>query len=405
MLMSSSTIGAGLTLSPNSEMARILYVQGHRKLYNGDFTELGLERISREVPGLALNWFKRVADFYPEFMFSQLPDIEVEGNARATQAVNDVKDEWFKVLLEANRNMLRYGLGVVTTSPKDPLSFVSVDRDRHYEVVDRIGEVEEDIFVTLLGTGDATNEIANVFRYKADGTAKWEQFEYSVNNLGKQTASIPTANRAGRQALFLEHNVDLTSIFDPIKGPVGQISRAATATGKNIKRNSHPHLFGPDTMLARDESGRVSVDHEGMFLPLAQGDTTPGYLQWDSSVQTINWSYEKSESLVYQFTGLASLLFNADLKTGALSGIALRRTLIPFISKLDHYGRKSIELLRNMVLLWDANRQVIGEEFFAIQPEDVKITLYYDRIFRDAEEETPGPEQEAPLTGTGNLSD
>ena len=152
--------------------------------------------------------------------------------------------------------------------------------------------------------------------------------------------------------------------------------------------------------------GRVSIDNNGMFLPLSQGDDAPGYLQWDSNIEAIKWSYEESEALVYSFTGLSKLLFSSSVNTGALSGIALRRSLIPFISRLNGFGREAIEGMKSMVMIYNENRRVLGQEYFQIARDDIEVTLNYDRIFVDAEEQPQGgPESPTvPLTGAGDLT-
>lgn len=405
MLKKSSDIGSKKSLTPNSELPRINYTIANRRLYNGDFRELGVVDIAQGIPGIAVNWFRRVSTFYPEFMFAQNIEVEIEGNERATEAISHDLHLWNDVLQDANRDMLRYGVGVISTHPEDPTSFTSWERDAHYEVQLQNGVINEDIFVDVMGEVTDNERLANVYRMRDDGDSKWEQYRWEGGNLGNLVNTYPIPGRSPlRQAILLEHTYDRRSIFDDIKHPIGQMSRSATALGKMIHRNSNPHLFGPDTMLARDGTGKVAIDREGMFLPMQQGDPTPGYLQWDSNITAMQWGYSQNELLIYAFTGLSNLLFNSNVQTGALSGISLRRTLIPFISKLDHYGRKNLEAIRDMVMLFNANRAYVGQEVFAFEPDDINITLFYDRVFRDAEDSKPGPEEVNPITGTGDIS-
>ena len=408
MLRSVSDIGENKTLTPNGELPRINAVVANRRLYEGDFRELGLGRVSSTVKGLSVNWFRKVAIFYPEFMFSEVPEIVIEGNQRATEAIQAEIPQMVDAIMQATQNMIRFGLGVITTTFDNPLRFISIDRDRHYEVGDSLENISHDIFYKVVGSATDPQLIANVYRYGVDGSAILEQFNYNHGNLGAKINTVPIPQRAAlRQAVFLENvREEGNSVFDLIKGPVGQMSRAATAVAKNVNRNSHPHLYGPDTMLTRDEAGRVSIDNNGMFLPLSQGDDAPGYLQWDSNIEAIKWSYEESEALVYSFTGLSKLLFSSSVNTGALSGIALRRSLIPFISRLNGFGREAIEGMKSMVMIYNENRRVLGQEYFQIARDDIEVTLNYDRIFVDAEEQPQGgPESPTvPLTGAGDLT-
>ena len=80
-----------------------------------------------------------------------------------------------------------------------------------------------------------------------DGSAILEQFNYNHGNLGAKINTVPIPQRAAlRQAVFLENvREEGNSVFDLIKGPVGQMSRAATAVAKNVNRNSHPQPLWP----------------------------------------------------------------------------------------------------------------------------------------------------------------
>ena len=359
------------------------------------------------IPGLSINWFKKVATFYPDFMFSEMPEVEIEGNDRATEVFQAAMPHMMHEVMSATTNMLRYGLGVITTRFDDPTMFISLDPDHHYEVGDTLERIAQDIFYWVVGSQNESDRVANVYRYGLDGSAILEQFNFNHGNLGNKINTVDIPQRAAlRQAVFMENIQDeRASVYDLIKGAIGQMSRSATAVAKNINRNSHPHLFGPDTMLSRDEAGRVSIDNEGMFLPLIQGDATPGYLHWDSNINSIKWSYEENEALFYSMTGLSKLIFSSSINTGALSGIALRRSLIPFISTLNRYGQEAINALKSMVILMNENRRVVGQEYFEIAPENIDIRLNYDRIFQDAEEQPQGgPEPDTPLTGAGDLS-
>ena len=407
MLRSSSTIGASKTLSPNSELARINKIVANRRLYNGDFRELGLEPVSSVIPGISVNWFKKVAMFYPDFMFTEPAEIEIEGNERASEVFSEALPHMQTEVMAATTNMIRYGVGVITTRWDDPTMFISVDPDRWYEVGNTLEEVVQDIFYWVVGNQNENDRVANVYRYGVDGSAILQQFNYNHGNLGNQTNTVDIPQRSAmRQAVFMENIQDeRASVYDLIKGPLGQMSRANTAVAKNINRNSHPHLYGPDTMLARDEAGRVNIDNEGMFLPLVQGDEKPGYLHWDSNILSTKWSYEENEALFFSFTGLSKLIFSNAINTGALSGIALRRSLIPFISTLNRYGNEAINAIKSMVILMNENRRVIGDEYFEMTPQDITVTLNYDKVFQDAAEQRQGgPEPETPLTGAGSLS-
>ena len=165
MLRSVSDIGENKTLTPNGELPRINAVVANRRLYEGDFRELGLGRVSSTVKGLSVNWFRKVAIFYPEFMFSEVPEIVIEGNQRATEAIQAEIPQMVDAIMQATQNMIRFGLGVITTTFDNPLRFISIDRDRHYEVGDSLENISHDIFYKVVGSATDPQLIANVYRY------------------------------------------------------------------------------------------------------------------------------------------------------------------------------------------------------------------------------------------------
>ena len=269
-----SDIGTNKTLTPNSELPRINYTVANRRLFQGNFHELQLPALDASTRALVFNWFRRVATFYPEFMFAQRPVI---GVPTGTDAIREFEETFYSELMAANVDMLRYGQGVLASHPMDPLRFVAYERDMHYEVVDNQGRVTHDILVDVTGEVTDENRLVNVIVYGVDGEATWRQFAFDSGNLGPQTNSFKIAQRAPvRQAIPFSANRQATSIFEDMKDPTAQVARIATQNARILKRNSNPHLYGPDTMLTQDDKGRTQVSTEGMFLPSSRATRPQG---------------------------------------------------------------------------------------------------------------------------------
>lgn len=385
-------IGTNKTLTPNSELPRINYTVANRRLFTGNFVELQIPALDSATRALVFNWFRKAATFYPEFMFAQWPVITT-GNERADEEVRRLAITLLPEMQAANVDMLRYGQGVLATHPTDPTQFVAYERDMHYEVVNRQGEVWADILVDVTGEPTDENRLVNVvvYDYRENGESTWRQFNYDSGNLGPQIASYEIPQRStARQVILLAPNRGKTSIFDDIKDPITQVARIATATARVLKRNSNPHLYGPDTMLQQDENGKTTISENGMFLPMQQGDQIPGYLQWDSKVETAQWSHDVCMNTLFAMTGLSPVLFDPGIQTGTLTGVALRRTMLPFVSRLDNYARVNDRAVERALLTWNANRQVAGGEVYSLNAADINVEWTYESVFQDTEDTADG---------------
>ena len=391
-LKSIDEIGPQKNLSPNSETARINYAVRNRRLFEGQTRELRVDPVSSSIPPVGLNWFRRVATFYPEFMLAERPTLRIADNPRLEGILQEFGRTLFPVLQRSNVDMLKYGLGVIASHHLDPFMFVEYDRDAHYEVVDERGMVIADILVDITGDINDLERLVNVVTYQLDGENSWKQYRFQAGSVGEQLREIELSPRAGRQVALLEHNAQTTSIFDDLKDPIAQLTRIQTAVARLVKRNASPHLYGPSGMLSIDEQGRANLDRDGMFLPVEEGDEAPGYLQWDSKMEAATWQYDSLQMLVYAFSGLSPLLFDPKIQTGVLSGEALRRTALPFLARLNHYARINESAIEMLLAIWNANRAVNGVEVFDFSLADIEVEWAYDRIFEDDESEDSSSE-------------
>ncbi len=394
MLQSVADIGANKTLIPVSESARILKVVQDRKLFNGDFSGLSLGVIDTVTKAPAMNWFRRIATFFPEFLLSNNVSIEIANNERMQMLFEDQASRFFRILQRANIDMLRYGVGVIATHPLDPLSFIQYERDQHYEVVGVDGIVHTDV----IAIHDPTYKAYNLLIYPVAGGARWERFTSNVGlTMGNHLGSIEIPDRVGRQVVSLEHNSDLRSIFDDVKEPLLQANRVAISVAKTLKRNLSPHLYGSDSMLIRDEAGQVEIKTDGMFLPLQQGDMPPGYLQWDSHIEAARWDYDKNIETALVLAGLSIAIFDANIRIGVLSGVAMRRIIAPFLARLGHYARINETAIVSVLRIWNNNRAKQNLEIFQFEDKDISVNWNYEEALGIVEELEGKQEEEQEL--------
>lgn len=375
----------GSTIVPEEYLAVASYVQARRLLYEGDFSSLGVHgRVdganSTINTSTAVNWFRRAATIYPEFMMSHTPEILIEGASALQQYADQVSVALFDALKEANVGALAYGRGVIATHPLDTSRFQVFDRDQHYEVKDIFGRVTGDILVSVRGTLMDKKSYVDVFRYPVDDgeNATWSVYKSEAGSVGALQTTMDLGPRPGRQVVPLSWNPEATSIFDDMTGHVGMASKFLDVMGDNVEKNGRPHLYGPDGIVVFEEDGTPVIDMEGMFFPLQEGDTPPGYLQWDTNTVAVRWGYEREETNALTMAGLTQALFDPTLLTGLLSGSALVRVLIPFQIRVLHLARvneRAIAELLNMN--WRVREDVPDVQ---IDENDLEVEWHFDEI-------------------------
>lgn len=387
MLRSVDEIGANKTINPHSETQRRQLATYNRRLYNGNFVDLRLPNIAQDQLSVNVNWFKTAADFYAQFMFRKQPEITIEGNDRMNEIVQEFLCDFTPSWQFANTDMNVHGYGVITSHPDDPTCFVKFEPDYHYEVIDFYGDFIEDIFISIAGSQMDTERRANVIRYNIDGTSSWNQYDYTEGTLGNRIGSRDIPNRAPiRQTVFLPRNEDKTSLFRDMVKPLSEMVRTYNATSKAVRRNASPHLFGPDSMLTRDENGNYEIDEEGTFFPVPEeAAARPGYLQWDSKVDAVGWLRDNMWEEMLAAANLSPMFFKPDLQSGALSGAALERTVIPFMSQVNNYVQVNQRVIPDLLVVWNENRRVSGRENFSFRRSQVKVEFFTQEIFEDPE--------------------
>ena len=392
-ITSFTEIGPKKNLVPDKEISRINYHRRMRNLFRQDFLELGIQpsfgTIAYEksfVPiateknrAIRINWFRRLATFYPEFMLAERPVISIDGNERFTEIVADLGRNLFPMLQRANVDMLKFGEGIITTHPQDPLQFIRIEPDYHYTVVNELGEVQGDIIVVVR----EDQELIDVIKYRVTGESTWTIHKYAPGVVGEHVRSVPIPGRRGRQVVELNLNADKTSLFEDIRDAVGEISRTLGSLSHTIERNAKPHLFGPSNAVQEDERGNVVLDVNGQYFGLNADDVTPGYLQWDSGVEAINWEYDTLKDTIFEMTGLSKAMFTPESIGGDISGIALKRMYMPFVAKLNHFKEINNHIIEEILFIYNMNRAVSGLEIFSFEMKDINVEWTFEEIFND----------------------
>ena len=202
--------------------------------------------------------------------------------------------------------------------------------------------------------------------------------------------------RWGRQVIELKLNPQRRSSFEDIKSSVGEISRTMTTLGRSIYRNGRPHLVGPESLLSVDDAGNLILDKDGQYLGLQPGDPPPEYLQWDSGLEAVGEDIRMHTENVFAMTGLSQVLFEPDGTLGQASGVALRRLLIPFVSKVNRLKEINSAAIEDVMAMINRNR---SSDVFDFDPRRMNITYPFDTLFADEiidDDQEPSDEQQEP---------
>ena len=382
------------TLQPASDSARIQRIKSNRRLLGGNFASLGVKMNQDTESGatwsIPVNLFRQSRDFYADFLFGVQPEIDTD-NPRFRTVIDSIESNLLTAARSATKDMFAFGAGVIAVHPSDALKFVSWAPDLHFEVVDKKGVIVADVLLRLRDDVTSTDDSEiDVFIYQIDGKNTWKVYGFTAGKIGSYRRNYPMPQTTGRQIITMSMDTDKHAMLDDMKSGVGEISRILTNLSSTLQRNSNPHLAGPSGALAIDEQGRAELDPEGMYIPVEEGERNPEYVVWDPGINALKWAYKQSERNALSAVGLSDAIFDPAMFTGTLSGSALRRILLPFVSKLESMANVNDEVLIHMLELYNRNRASLDQEIFDIG--NINITWQHDQLFSDvdARDETNG---------------
>ena len=395
MLESISDIGQGKIFPPESDRSRVEAIRANRKLYNGDFSPLAID-VESDTVLRKINWFRRVCTFYSQFLYGNKPTVTLQGNARFDALYAASIQSILDCMFYANIDLLRYGTAVVAASPFDPVRLCVYEPDAWFIIRDMEENITADILAYTMNPHVFGNQrfAKIIYSYEGDRTSvNYEVFKSNHDGVGELILSQSYPDRVGRQVLpFFSGYAQPdqgTSMFDDMRPSVAEIVALLSRLSNTIKRNLRPHLYGPDNILSRDESGKASLDIKGMFLPLQDGDQIPGYLQWDAKIEAVEKDYNFHLDSVFFMTGLSRTLFEPGFGSGTISGSSLQRFLIPFIASLNTLRESNrLEIIELLILL-NRNRASMGLEIVSLDPANIQVEWAYENLFQDQD-----PEQE-----------
>lgn len=382
----------GKPIYPKDETDRTSAFGKYRKLYDGTWAipEGGPEQAYE----YRVNWYKRIAHAYAEFLCSDRATFEIENFSGDESEIRNFSQMFFSALYPAVVNMVRFGTGVLALPFITPGIIASYSPEQWYPLYDeyydsQIGDVvarvlKKFIVVDLYVYGEVP--VRRVFQRKT-ATARKGIFEGrdQQGTIGNRVSSdsgtyLSDDHIAPMPIGYVEGGYG-ESFYDDLERSVNEMGRLLGLLSQNVARNSDPALYGPEGAVTINEDGEYEIEDGGQYIPVEPGGIPPGYLQWDSETNAVKEGFGLSEELVYVFSGLPRGLFDPSVVSGNSTGSALRRALIPLIVRLSSI---SGVVKRGAVPLF---RKWAGFNLNASYDDsDVQITFGYESLLGDLTE-------------------
>lgn len=366
MLTNLNFLGTGQPWPPKNdeERIRLSRYRDNRLLFEGKhelvFREV-FERLFRRDPGMkmsvemCLNWPKRLSTLWADLLVGEEPVIEngIENAEYITKLVKELR-LWHAVYTAAI-DASRYGDAVF-----------KVRRDEYGLRVDVIPPA---CWFPVVSPTDIKKTVAHVLAWPTgeadEGTGQLHveihtpgKVEYRVYERANSTLIAPFEVRnspLGGIGKLLEHWEENTGIDKPLVSSVSNLELSDAVYGQDdytdltsviqelevrfaqmariLDRHADPMMYGPDDTHV-DENGN-KIANLGTYVPVQDGDPTPGYITWDAQTES---SFRQIESMMEQFYILSetSPAVFGNTKNGlAESGSALKRLLLAPLAKVN----------------------------------------------------------------------
>ena len=387
-----SDIDVGNPLVPSSEAILHSQMSTNEARYNG---KAGLVEPDTETPtGIPVNWYKRIALSFAEFVYGERPVIRVEGNDELTDYIRaHVTPSLYRALFYANVDMVRFGTGVVVEPYGDPLSFMCCKASDWYPLYDDVGErILGDVIIRYVKRvwNQPGQAVVDIFNREA-GYQQRRIYRSNGGNFDRldfDGDQIPMGMYRRAQVITNGYPEDGygESLYDDIAPFVLELGKKLGELGTNITENAKPDLYGPEDALELDSDGDyVLGGTRPRYLPVPSGGVPPDYLTWDSNAEAIQYFREQCEELIFNFTGLTRSIYDPNTLAGNVTGNALRRLLLPFVSRINLITEFNVVAITQALRAHEDARIDAGMPPFEWKDEDIVVEWGFDDLLGDDE--------------------
>ena len=321
-------IKLGAVWPPVTDANRQRDIREHQNLYD-NFMERVYPQIRVGDPGrvVRVNWFRRIAHFWQEALFSTPPILNV-----------DIGDDYAPLMSaskEATLDLIRFGALVVVQRTRKSLEdveyrprWVNVSPANWQPICDPWDDTE---IIGHIVAFPYMSDAANLFMAdrlaiylidaKDPSATELKTFKYDNVTIGSQLSEERVAdaftvysagNHTNRLALY--GNSD----YEDIKDMVREISQQQAELGSVFTKHTDPNMYGDERVTLPD----AGLNNSGDFFPVPEGGVKPGYMVWEAQLEYHLKRLEELRRDVLNMSALPDSIFATSGSGLAQSGTA-----------------------------------------------------------------------------------
>ena len=154
-----------------------------------------------------------------------------------------------------------------------------------------------------------------------------------------------------------------TSMFVDLADYVYELFRRESAVSSALDRHVNPHLAIPESAVQVDENGNITIDLNGMVIPVPDDAELPQYITWDPSFRAQNDAIERAESRILESAAIAPVLVHKQDQLHIPSGAALRRLSVATVNRIRIIRESLTEAMKDVIVaqatLYSASSEAI----------------------------------------------
>lgn len=395
-----SDIAEGNPLIPRSEATRVAKMRLNEQRYNGEAGLVASDDSADSADSvIPINWFKRIALSFAEFVYGEHPVITIEGNQEFTDHItSNVASRLFRALFYANVDMQRFGTGVIVEPFSNGLDFQCCKGSDWFPLYDDIGErIIGDVVIRYVKRifNEPGQAVVDIY-HQTENYQERRIYQSNGGNFDRLLSRLDQMEMGMyRRAQTLTNGYPIDgygeSVYDEIAPFILELGKKLSELGTNISENSTPDFYGPEDAIEVNEQGEYDLSAaRPRYMPVPSGGVPPGYLIYDSNADAIRYFLEQCEEKIFNFSGLTRSMYDPNTLAGNVTGQALRRLLLPFVSRIHLITELNTVAIRGALRAYNEELMMQGMPGYEWNDEDVMIDWGFEDILGDDEGNATG---------------
>lgn len=416
-------LNAGQQWPPVEERARLETYVKNKKLYSR--TKKNYYEYNNV--NIILNYYRILALKLADLAVGNEPPVLVTDNNETLNRIK-AKNNLNKIFYQNFLDMPRYGISVVKQRYAGNLYLDVVDPSIYFRIVDE--DNVQDTLAHVIAYVFTDKEKTSYLRVEIHGYEEMSNGDrnyYIENRLYKLNGNIIYGqlplnyfDKYSDMEERIETGLDdfmvhiISNSFDSVYGEddfsiaytvVEALERNINQINKILEKNSDPTLMGPDSIVHAKQNAVTEqqagvfddlqptqievetevemVDPRGKYVALGKDDRDLKYVTLDTDLAAAFKQYDTLTKALYMLTEMSPALWGEIEPGYANSGVALKRLLIPTLSKINRLRIINEDVFKNIIY---TSSEIINKYEPEMRPiNDVKIK-WFDGLPNDAKE-------------------